>query len=382
MGLATAGAPPVPWWRPECSISARNARRWRDVPGGEAIAGKAIADPLEGELRLLEDSTAGAVVRQGAGANELYVVARRDIENGDDGSGRETPTRLAVGDAIADLDGALRIGWPVEADSPNHELAIEVDDLIDAECADRDPLLHLAQQLDRDLVVALGRVAARPTIVWERGTGTNRAGALLGEGTQLDRDAATPTRAPETPCSGHTGWSHARTEERALRRQPRGIVVAVTELEPTMQPGDQVEDFTLPDEEGRSVRISDLWAEGPVVVFFYPAAMTAGCTAECRHFRDLASEFAALGAKRVGISADEVSKQRQFSEMHTFDFSLLSDPDGTIARRFGVRRGFGPLKTKRWTFVIDQGGRLLEVIKSETRMNLHADRALAVLAAR
>jgi peroxiredoxin Q/BCP len=148
-----------------------------------------------------------------------------------------------------------------------------------------------------------------------------------------------------------------------------------------MEIGDVIEDFTLPDEQGQPVRIADLWADGPLVLFFYPAAMTKGCTAESCYFRDLKSEFSALGARRVGISADPVDKQRQFSELHSFDFPLLSDPDGTIARRFGVRRSFGPLKTRRWTFVIGKGGRLLEMIKSETNMHRHADRALEVLGA-
>jgi peroxiredoxin Q/BCP len=149
-----------------------------------------------------------------------------------------------------------------------------------------------------------------------------------------------------------------------------------------MNVGDLVEDFELPDEQGRGVRLSELLQHGPVVLFFYPAAMTKGCTAESCHFRDLASEFAALAAQRVGISADAVDKQRQFSELHSFDYPLLSDPDGAIARRFGVRRAFGPLKTRRWTFVIGPDSRVVEVIKSETRMDKHADRALEVLGAR
>ncbi|HVB06215.1 MAG TPA: peroxiredoxin [Acidimicrobiales bacterium] len=148
-----------------------------------------------------------------------------------------------------------------------------------------------------------------------------------------------------------------------------------------MKVGDQIEDFTLPDEQGRPVTLSELWAGGPVVLFFYPAAMTSGCTAEACHFRDLAGEFAAHGAARVGISADGVDKQQSFSALHSFDYPLLSDAERTVARRFGVRRSFGPLTTKRWTFVIGRSGRLLEVIKSETRMNRHADRALEVLAA-
>ncbi len=66
--------------------------------------------------------------------------------------------------------------------------------------------------------------------------------------------------------------------------------------------------------------------------------------------------------------------------MHAFDYLLLSIPTAAVATQFGVRRGFGPAKVKRWTFVIAKGGRLLEIIKSETRMHRHADRALEVLA--
>jgi peroxiredoxin Q/BCP len=146
-----------------------------------------------------------------------------------------------------------------------------------------------------------------------------------------------------------------------------------------MDKGDIVEDFSLSDEHGVSRSLSELASAGPVVLYFYPAAMTKGCTAESCHFRDLGEEFAALGAQRVGISADNVAKQHEFSQMHDFGFPLLSDPDGAVAKLFGVKRSFGPLPVKRWTFVIDSDRRILEVIKSETRMSLHADRALEVL---
>jgi peroxiredoxin Q/BCP len=144
---------------------------------------------------------------------------------------------------------------------------------------------------------------------------------------------------------------------------------------------DVVEDFELPDETGTPRRLSDFLAAGPVVVFFYPAAMTRGCTAESCHFRDLAAEFAALGAQRVGISRDPVDRQAEFSRLHGFDYPLLSDPDGQVAQRFGVRRRLplGPLSTKRMTFVIGQDRRIVEVIHSEVSMNDHADRALRAL---
>jgi peroxiredoxin Q/BCP len=148
--------------------------------------------------------------------------------------------------------------------------------------------------------------------------------------------------------------------------------------------GDLVEDFELPDQTGTMRKLSDLLTEGPVVLFFYPAAMTKGCTMESCHFRDLAKEFAEVGAVRVGISRDSVSKQSRFAEKHEFGYPLLSDPDGRIARRFGVRRAvaLGPLATKRMTFVIGTDRRILEVIHSEVSMDAHADRALEVLRAR
>ena len=149
-----------------------------------------------------------------------------------------------------------------------------------------------------------------------------------------------------------------------------------------MDTGDLAPDFELPDEDGVPRRLSELAADGPVVLFFYPAAMTPGCTAESCHFRDMKAEFEAVGAQRVGISADQVAKQKQFSDKHEFDYPLLSDPDGSVATQFGVRRKITVLTpTKRATFVIGSDLRVLGVIKSEVRMNLHADKALEILKA-
>ncbi|HUY66391.1 MAG TPA: peroxiredoxin [Acidimicrobiales bacterium] len=147
-----------------------------------------------------------------------------------------------------------------------------------------------------------------------------------------------------------------------------------------MQKGDLAPDFELPDEDGTPTRLSDLATKGPVVLFFYPAAMTPGCTAESCHFRDMKAEFEAAGAQRVGISADQVEKQKRFSDKHSFDFPLLSDPDGAVATQYGVRRRFTMISpTKRATFVIGPDLRIIDVIQSEVRMSLHADRALEAL---
>jgi peroxiredoxin Q/BCP len=149
-----------------------------------------------------------------------------------------------------------------------------------------------------------------------------------------------------------------------------------------MEKGDLVADFELLDEDGKPRKLSELAATGPVVLFFYPAAMTYGCTHESCHFRDMKAEFEAVGAQRVGISADQVAKQKQFSEKHAFDYPLLSDPDGVVATQFGVRRRFTKLSpTKRATFIIGPDLKVIDVIQSEVRMNVHADRALEVLKA-
>lgn len=146
-----------------------------------------------------------------------------------------------------------------------------------------------------------------------------------------------------------------------------------------MNIGDVVKDFELLDEQGTKRTLSGLLADGPVVLFFYPAAMTAGCTAEACHFRDIVGDFKAVGAQPVGISGDTVEKQAEFAGKHSFGYPLLSDVEGTVRSQFGVKRGIAVMPSKRVTFVIDTDRKVLEVIKSEIRMSVHADKALEAL---
>lgn len=150
-----------------------------------------------------------------------------------------------------------------------------------------------------------------------------------------------------------------------------------------MKAGDTAPDFELADDTGTRRTLSGLLADGPVVRFFYPLASSGGCTQECCHVRDLATEFAAVGARRVGISADSVEKQRTFSTTNSFDYPLLSDPDGAVAAQFGAKRSWLPaLPVKRKTFVIDTDRTVLGVIGSEMKFDRHADDALALLRSR
>ena len=170
--------------------------------------------------------------------------------------------------------------------------------------------------------------------------------------------------------------------------------------------GDKAPDFTLYDHTGRPRTLSAFLSEGPVVLFFFPIASSPICTAQACHFRDLSSEFATVGAQRVGISTDTVDKQAHFAQQRSFDYPLLSDADGVVSELFGVRRGrlaklrksvvareaarrgrhtrrhgllARLLPVRRTTFVIDTDRTVLKVVSSELRASVHADEALGFL---
>jgi peroxiredoxin Q/BCP len=148
----------------------------------------------------------------------------------------------------------------------------------------------------------------------------------------------------------------------------------------TIAEGTQAPDFDLPDENGKSVKLSERLEDGPVVLFFYPIALSGGCTTEACSFRDLGAEFEKAGAQRLGISTDTVAKQKEFSDVNSFDYPLLSDESGDVARSFGVKRKY-ITPVKRATFVIDRDRTIRKVITSEMNMTVHADQALAALQA-
>lgn len=146
----------------------------------------------------------------------------------------------------------------------------------------------------------------------------------------------------------------------------------------TLAHGARAPEFELPDQAGRPRRLSTLLQRGSVVLFFYPAALTGGCTREACHFRDLHEEFAEVGARPVGISMDPVDRQARFDGRENLGLLLLSDATGEVATAYGVRRRY-LTPVKRATFVIGRDGVVSEVVSSEFSMHVHADRALQVL---
>jgi peroxiredoxin Q/BCP len=149
-----------------------------------------------------------------------------------------------------------------------------------------------------------------------------------------------------------------------------------------MQIGDTVEDFTLPDQDGNDVRLSQ-FAGKPVVLFFYPKADTPGCTIEACGFRDQFQKLQESGVVVLGISRDTVKAQKKFQTKYELPYPLLADADQTICKRFGVikpKTMYGKLVTgiERTTYIIGPDGRLLHEY-NKVKPEGHAEEVLALL---
>ncbi|PQB04494.1 thioredoxin-dependent thiol peroxidase [Aureitalea marina] len=135
----------------------------------------------------------------------------------------------------------------------------------------------------------------------------------------------------------------------------------------TLKKGDKVPNFTVNDQDGNPVSLSD-YSGKKLVVFFYPAASTPGCTAEACNLRDNYSELQAQGYSLLGVSADTEKKQSNFRNKYEFPFPLLADTEKEVINTFGV---WGPKKfmgreydgIHRMTFLIDENGVVDQVIE-------------------
>jgi len=135
---------------------------------------------------------------------------------------------------------------------------------------------------------------------------------------------------------------------------------------PRLDTGSPAPDFTLHDQDGRAVTLSDLRG-GPVIVFFYPAAMTPGCTKEACDFRDSLAPLQAAGYTVLGVSRDDVEKLQAFRERDGLTYDLLSDPDHAVHETYGAwgeKMNYGKLieGVIRSTFVIDPDGRIAHAL--------------------
>ncbi|GAB3144979.1 thioredoxin-dependent thiol peroxidase [Microbacterium neimengense] len=129
-----------------------------------------------------------------------------------------------------------------------------------------------------------------------------------------------------------------------------------------LQPGDIAPDFTLHDQDGNAVSLQEFRGR-PVILYFYPAAMTPGCTTQACDFRDSLSSLTAAGYTVLGVSRDSSEKLRTFRERDGLSFPLLSDPDHAVHDAYGAwgeKTNYGKTVegVLRSTFVIDAEGRI------------------------
>lgn len=127
-----------------------------------------------------------------------------------------------------------------------------------------------------------------------------------------------------------------------------------------LEPGTPAPDFTLPDQDGSPVSLRDLRGQ-KVVLYFYPAAMTSGCTTEACDFRDSITSLAGAGYTVLGVSPDEPAKLKQFAERDGLTFPLLSDADRAVHEAYGTwgeKKNYGKvvMGVIRSTFVLDEDG--------------------------
>jgi peroxiredoxin Q/BCP len=132
-----------------------------------------------------------------------------------------------------------------------------------------------------------------------------------------------------------------------------------------VEQGAEAPDFTLPDQDGNPVSLSELRGT-PVVLYFYPKADTPGCTTQACGIRDHRGEYERAGAKVLGVSPDPVAAIRKFADKYTLDFELLADEDHAVAELYGVwgeKKMYGKtyMGVQRATFVIDAQGKVAKV---------------------
>jgi peroxiredoxin Q/BCP len=149
-----------------------------------------------------------------------------------------------------------------------------------------------------------------------------------------------------------------------------------------LKAGDTAPDFTLPDQNGEDVTLSDLRGE-TVVLYFYPRADTPGCTTQACGVRDRHADYDAAGARVIGVSPDTVEDVAKFAGKFDLDFTLLADADHAVADSYGTwveKSMYGKkyMGVQRATFVIDAEGTIANVIEKASPKTHDAD-VLALL---
>jgi len=150
-----------------------------------------------------------------------------------------------------------------------------------------------------------------------------------------------------------------------------------------LEAGQSAPDFTLPDQDGKELSLSDLRGD-TVVLYFYPRADTPGCTTQACSVRDHSADYAKAGARVIGVSPDEVTAVKKFADKFDLDFALLADADHAVAEAYGTwveKSMYGKkyMGVQRATFLIDPDGKIAKIFP-KVSPKTHDDVVLEALA--
>lgn len=148
-----------------------------------------------------------------------------------------------------------------------------------------------------------------------------------------------------------------------------------------LSPGDAAPDFTLPDHDGRKRSLRDLRDGGPLILYFYPADFTPGCTKEACDLRDLHAKILSAGLKVVGISPQSPDSHQRFREQHALPFTLLSDEEKEVIRAYDVDGPLG-IGVRRATYLLDAKGKIVDAVLADLRIGRHQEFVQKAIAAR
>lgn len=137
-------------------------------------------------------------------------------------------------------------------------------------------------------------------------------------------------------------------------------------------PGDKAPDFTLPDQDGNKVTMSGLLTGGPLLLYFYPADFTPGCTKEACDIRDMHDDISDVGIRVIGVSPQDEKSHNRFSAKHSLPFTLLADTDKVAIQAYGVDGPLG-LGVRRATFLVGENGVIDDVVVADLRIGKHGD---------
>jgi thioredoxin-dependent peroxiredoxin len=134
--------------------------------------------------------------------------------------------------------------------------------------------------------------------------------------------------------------------------------------------GTHAPEFDLPDQDGKRHALKTLLANGPLILYFYPADFTPGCTKEACSFRDLQQDLLRANLRVVGVSPQDVASHKRFAEKHGLNFPLLADPDKKAVKAYDVDGplGFG---VRRGTYLIGADGKIKDSVLADVRIGAH-----------